>query len=126
MNSSAPDTDPVRAWFLRGPTVRALRELLTPDPSAVAVVLAPGVPLPEVTAAGAWRQVEGLRVAALPLEAAAELAALRSPGSARRILGAAAGEGCGWVMFLENARAVTWAVPLRPPPRVPLPAGRVS
>ena len=119
MSTSPPDPDPVRDWYLRGPTLRALRALLAPDPTAVVVVLAPGTSTPEVTSAGAWRIVEGLRVAVFPLDAAAELAALRSPGNARRILGASAGDGCAWAMYLADTRAVTWPVPMKPPPREP-------
>ena len=114
-SSPPPDPDPVRAWFVNGPTTRGLRALVraSTDPEPVLVILAPGVPLPEVLPAGAWSDVVGRRVAALPLEVAAQLAEVRGAGSARRMRGASAGADCVWCLYLEpGGTSSTWTFPL--------------
>ena len=115
MSTGRVEGDPIRAWFLRGPTGRALREMINGDPSRVAVILAPGIGAPENIPAGHWRIVEGLRVAAVQLNQAVELAALRSPPNAARLRVEGVPAGCAWCLYVENARAVTWPFPLHPP-----------
>ena len=76
----------LRAWFLRGPVVRELREMLGAAPAGgVAVILGGGVSRPETIAADVWRDLDGRRVAVLPLPLVRELCGVRSPATAARL-----------------------------------------
>lgn len=125
---SAPPTgerpDVLRAWLLTGPVVRDLRAMLRPlDAGRVAVILAAGIVAPELGAGeGPWVDVQGRRVAVLPLARAAELAAIRAPGIAQRLRADAPGDRCAWCLYLENLRAEVWPFPVVPLSR-PAPMG---
>lgn len=111
-------------WVARGDVATALRAMLPADGSRIAVILAPGVPAPElVSAEGSspdpFRPLAGLRVAALPREAAVMLAAGRSRAAGVHIARPPA-DGCAWALLLLSDGCETWGVPLAP--RVPLPS----
>ena len=107
----------LRAWFLRGPVVRELREMLGAVAPAghVLTILGAGTSAPESTSANAWRDVDGRRVAVLPLAQVSELCGVRSPGTSVRLNTEPAGEGCAWCCYLEHGSATTWRLPLHPP-----------
>lgn len=107
----------LRAWFLRGPVVRELREMLGAAPAGgVAVILGGGVSRPETIAADVWRDLDGRRVAVLPLPLVRELCGVRSPATAARLGAEGVGEGFAWCCYVEGASATTWRLPLHPPP----------
>ena len=107
----------LRAWFLRGPVVRELREMLGAAPAGgVAVILGGGVSRPETIAADVWRDLDGRRVAVLPLPLVRELCGVRSPATAARLGAEGVGEGYAWCCYVEGASATTWRLPLHPPP----------
>jgi len=84
------------------------------------LVLLPGATAPEVIPAGAWRSVEGRRVAVVGLEVARQLAAGRSSSAVAALTSAPPPRGVWCLALASDGSALTWSTPVTfPPPREP-------
>lgn len=112
----APDA--LRPWATSPAVSRELRAMhaaavdVTPAAPLVFVVLLGGAFAPESIPAGAWRTVEGRRVAVAPLSVARDVATGRSPSAARALEHAPPAGGCWCLALASDGSALTWSTPL--------------
>jgi len=104
----------LRPWATSAATSRALRavhwEALDATPLAL-VVLLPGAPAPETIPAALWRDVGGRRVAAVDVELAREVTALRSPEVSEGLARQPPPRGAWCVALEAGGGAFTWSTP---------------
>lgn len=115
-----------RPWATSPAVSRELRALLAADGvsaphrgARVLLVLLPGAFAPETVPAGAWRPVEGHRVAVVALELARELAAGRSFTAASTLAGQPPARGAWCLALAADGSALTWSTPISFAPREP-------
>lgn len=112
----APDA--MRPWALDAAVSRELRAMhraaldAIPARPLVFVVLLAGAFAPESIPAGAWRTVEGRRVAVVALSTARDVATGRSPSAARALEQAPPAGGAWCIALAADGSALTWSTPL--------------
>ena len=110
----------LRPWAVAPEVNRAMRAMhrearaagVAAAPLAFVVLLGGAIP-PETVTAGAWRNVEGRRVAVVDLETARDLATGRDPADVLRDIGRPPPRGAAWCLALDATGGChLWATPL--------------